>query len=251
MDEITLLKRKLLDTANRAYNQNIYTYTTFLSMSELSIYQSMKKELSFIHSETYGGFDAAERAVVQFGDSRELGYEGIYPIDVICVKPLVPKFSENLTHRDYLGAILNLGIERNLIGDIITDNQNGYIFCLNRISSFIIQNLTTIRHTHVQCSIGTPPEDILRPKLEAIEVIAASARIDAVVAALTRQSRSLVIEQFKAGKIYVNSFCCQNHSAQLKEGDILVIRHNGKFIYEGCGKETRKGRVYVHLQKYV
>ncbi|MBQ4284389.1 MAG: hypothetical protein IJB96_10745 [Lachnospira sp.] len=251
MDNISLLKRRLTDTAKRAYSQGNYTYSSFLSMSEIAIYKTMSKELEFIKSDTFGGYPNAERQVIQFGDSTEFGYVGTYPIDVIKVEPLSAKFSQNLTHRDYLGAILNLGIERHLIGDIIIRENEAYVFCLKRISEFIIDNLDTIKHTHVKCSLSWAPLEILRPNFEELDVIAASPRIDAVVSALTNKSRSAVVELFKTGKIFVNSFSCQDHSKQLKEGDILVIRHVGKFIYDGSGNETRSGRVYVHMRKYV
>lgn len=251
MDDTTLLKRKIMDTANRAYSQNIYCYTNFLSISELSIYHSMQKELSFITSKTFGGSSASERQVIQFGSEKDFGYEDTFPIDTLCVTPLVPKFAESLNHRDYLGAILNLGIDRSLIGDIVIKDHTAYIFCINHITDFIIENLTKIKHTNVKCSIYTSQVDELAPSFDNIEIIAASPRIDAVVAALTKLSRSKVIELFTSGRIYVNSLCCQNHSAQLKSGDILVIRGLGKYIYEGSGSETRKGRVYVQLKKYV
>ncbi len=251
MDDITLLKRKIIDTANRAYSQNIYCYTNFLSISELSTYHSMQNELSFITSQTFGGSPASERQIIQFGSSKEFGYEDTFPIDTICVTPLVPKFAEPLSHRDYLGAVLNLGIDRSLIGDIVIKDLVAYIFCVNHITDFIIEHLTKIKHTNVKCSLCTSQVDEIAPVLNDIEIIAASPRIDAVVAALTKLSRSKVIELFTSGKIYVNSICCQNHSAQLKSGDILVIRGLGKYIYEGSGNETRKGRVYVHLKKYV
>lgn len=251
MDDITLLKRKIMDTANRAYSQNIYCYTNFLSISELSTYHSMQKELSFINSQTFGGSPASERQVIQFGSAAEFGYEDTFPIDTLCVTPLVPKFAENLNHRDYLGAILNLGIDRSLIGDIVIKEHTAYIFCINHISDFVIENLIKIKHTNVKCSICTLQIDDIAPTLTDMEIIAASPRIDAVVAALTGLSRSKVIELFTSGKIYVNSLCCQNYSAQLKAGDILVVRGLGKFIYEGNGNETRKGRVYIRLKKYV
>lgn len=251
MDDTTLLKRKIMDTANRAYSQNIYCYTNFLSISELSVYHNMQKELSFITSKTFGGSPACERQVIQFGSEKDFGYEDMFPIDTLCVTALVPKFAEALNHRDYLGAILNLGIDRSLIGDIVIKDCAAYIFCINHISDFIIENLTKIKHTNVKCSICTLTVGDIAPSFDDIEIIAASPRIDAVVAALSKLSRSKVIELFTSGKIYVNSLCCQNHSAQLKSGDILVIRGLGKYIYEGNGSETRKGRVYVQLKKYV
>ena len=250
MDEVVLLKRKLMDAANKSYNSGIYTYTNFLSINELSIYHSMKNDLSFVHSETFGGNESCERQVVQFGDKENLGYEGTYPISLIKIEPLTPKFAEELGHRDYLGALMNLGIQRELLGDIFIKEKEAYVYCLSHISDFISDNLESVRHTHVKVTIFNDDFDIIKPELKDIEIIAASPRIDAVVASITKMSRSQCLELFSSKKIYVNGLCMENKSSQLKAGDILVIRGFGKFIYNGSVNETRKGRVYVKLQKY-
>ena len=210
----------------------------------------MKNDLSFIHSETFGGNESCERQIVQFGDKESLGYEGIYPISLIKIEPLTPKFAEELGHRDYLGALMNLGIQRELLGDIFIKEKEAYVYCLSHISGFISDNLESVRHTHVKVTIYNDDIDIIKPELKDIEIIAASPRIDAVVAGITKMSRSQCLELFSSKKIYVNGLSMENKSSQLKEGDILVIRGYGKFIYNGAGNETRKGRVYIKLQKY-
>lgn len=251
MDEDLLLKRKITDAANKAYRQNIYTYTNFLSISELDTYHRILPELSFIHSEAFGGSPACERQIVRFGSAKEFGYEETYPIDCIKVSPLISKFADQLSHRDFLGAILNLGIDRSLIGDIIIRENIGYVFCVSHISSFIMENLTKIKHTTVKCEqTGLISEDFA-PELADMEIICASPRIDAVVAGITKLSRSKAVELFRTQKIFVNGKTMENNSYSLKEGDILVIRGEGKYLYHGCGNETRKGRVYIRLQKYV
>ncbi|MCI8428390.1 MAG: hypothetical protein HFJ03_12795 [Lachnospira sp.] len=256
MNEETLIRRKILDSATKAYHQNIYTYTGFLGINELSIYHSMTNDLSFISSCCFGGTEASERQMIQFGSKKELGYSEEFPIDIIKISPLSPKFAESLGHRDYLGALMNTGIERSLLGDIIIKNTNAYLFCARHISDFIEKNISTIKHTNVVCtnitnSIDTSDIDGIKPELKELELIAASPRIDAVVASITKRSRSNAAELFNAKKIYINGICNENKSYQLKSGDIVVIRGTGKFIYLGCGNETRKGRIYVHLKQYV
>ena len=145
---------------------------------------------------------------------------------------------------------MNLGIQRELLGDIFIKEKEAYVYCLSHISDFISDNLKSVRHTHVKVTIYNDDIDIIKPELKDIEIIAASPRIDAVVAGITKMSRSQCLELFSSKKIYVNGLCMENKSSQLKEGDILVIRGFGKFIYNGAGNETRKGRVYIKLQKY-
>lgn len=256
MNEEMLIRRKILDNATKAYQQNIYTYTGFLGINELAIYHSMTKDLSFISSRCFGGNEACERQMIQFGSEEELGYSEDFPIDIIKISPVSPRFAETLGHRDYLGALMNTGIERTLLGDIIIKNTNAYLFCASHISDFIENNILTIKHTNVACinvtkSMNTSDMDMIKPELKELELIAASPRVDAIVASITKLSRSNASELFHNKKIYINGICNENKSYQLKAGDILVIRGTGKFIYVGCGNETRKGRIYVHLQQYI
>ena len=229
---------------------NIYTYTGFLGLSELAIYNSMKKELQFAYPSTFGGSESSERQIIRFGSPEIFGYDDSFPISVFKISPLTPKFAQELEHRDYLGAIMNLGIERSLIGDILIKEKDAYVYCMNHIAEFITDNLTTIKHNHVRATVCDKIPDIIRPVLTEFEVIAASARIDAVVASITKLSRSSALEFFSAKKVFLNGMNIENNSAQLKPGDILVIRGFGKFIFDGCGNETRKGRVYVHMRRY-
>lgn len=251
MNEDELLKRRVLDTANQAFNHSIYTYTNFLSISELSVVNSFKKELAFIDYDTFGGSQICERQLIRFGSPAMYGYDVPYPITTLIVHPLSVKYAEKLEHRDYLGALMNLGIERELIGDIIIKGTDAYIFCISHIADYICEQLDTIRHTHIQCSICKEEAPALKPELEDIRIIAASPRIDAVVASITKLSRSNTIELFSSKKIFVNGQCIENKSMHLKSSDILVIRGTGKFIYIGDEGETRKGRVYLTLRKYV
>ena len=103
----------------------------------------------------------------------------------------------------------------------------------------------------MRCYVCTHEVQALKPELEDIRIIAASPRIDAVVASIAKLSRSSSGELFSSKKIYVNGQCIENKSMHLKPDDILVIRGKGKFIYVGDESETRKGRTYLTLKKYV
>ena len=219
-----------MDAANRSFRQNIYTYTNFLDINEQSVFAQMKNALNFVAFKTYGGNDACERQMIQFGSYETLGYEEEFPITLIKISPLIEKYAESLSHRDYLGALMNLGIKREMLGDINIKGKDAYLYCVSHIADFIIDNLSTVKD---------------------IEVLSASERIDAAVASLTKLSRSQAVELFRARKIFINSRQMENNSYQLKANDILVIRGTGKFIYQGCGKETKKGRVYLSFKKYV
>ncbi|MBR3834285.1 MAG: hypothetical protein IKJ73_08200 [Lachnospiraceae bacterium] len=255
MNDEDLLKSRLKDLANKSYKQNIYTYSGFLTPAELILLDELKAEISHVDYQVFGGYEMAERCMVGFGSEQSLGYEGIWPIRIIKVEPLIEKFADDLSHRDFLGAVMNLGIERNVFGDILVkDGKRAYIFATDSIAEFIMDNLTKIKHTNVRTSIVEPDSDNmddLKPVLVDMNVIVASPRFDAIVGGATKVSRSEALNLFKAKKVTLNGRLCERNSMTLKAGDIFSIRGYGKFKYCGEGNETRKGRVYVSLQRYV
>ena len=253
MNEEQILKARLKNLAARAYQQNIYTYSNFLTPAELAILDSIKKDIAFMDFSTFGGAEICERQIVGFGSERLFGYEGIFPICIIKVEPLVEKFADELSHRDFLGAVMNLGIERNIFGDILVkNNKRAYIFCLNSIADFIVENLNKIKHTSVRCSIISPDEDLeeLKPELVDISCIVQAPRFDAIVAALIKCSRSEALNLFKMGKVTLNGRMCERNSMTLRDNDVFSIRGYGKYQYCGSGNETRKGRIYIHVKQY-
>jgi RNA-binding protein YlmH len=154
---------------------------------------------------------------------------------------------------------MNLGIEREMIGDIImkespkTGRRNtAYLFCVTSIADFIIDNLTRIKHTNVKTVI-CPDAALsdLAVQLKEVTCIAASPRIDAVIAGITGLSRSQVVTLFREKKVSLNSRLCENNSYSMKPDDILSVRGYGKYIYRHAGNETRKGRVYITLEQYI
>ncbi len=127
MDNELSLKKRFSELAQKAYKQNTYIFTNFLSINELNTFYTMSNEINFIGYSAYGGNEQCERQLIAFGSVNDFGYECEFPIRLIQITPLLKKFSDTFSHRDFLGAILNLGIERNVIGDIFIKNNSGYV----------------------------------------------------------------------------------------------------------------------------
>lgn len=253
MKEDNILKARLIDLAKKAYQQNIYTYSSFLNPTELCILDDIRDEIKYIDYEIFGGAEGNERRMVGFGSEAMFGYEGVWPISIICVAPILDKFAEELGHRDLLGALMNLGIDRSVLGDIIVKGKRAYIFVQDNMAPYIMEKLTKVRHTNVRCSLIDDGNavDELKPAFEDIECIVASLRFDAVIAALTKKSRSDVIGLFQSQKVSLNGRICEKNSMVLKPEDVFSIRGYGKYIYVGEERETRKGRLYTKVKKYV
>ena len=185
------------------------------------------------------------------GDPDEMGYEAPFPITCVKISPLQQKFADELSHRDILGAVMHLGIERGQTGDILTVGKAAYLFCTPAMGEYICRELTRVRHTTVSCCITDKLPETAETHYESVTVQAASERIDGIIAKLYHISRGECLALFRAGKIALNGAVTENSSAQLKTGDVVSVRGCGKFRYAGITGTTRKGNQIIEVEKYV
>ena len=246
------LKNRIKDLAEKSFRQNTYTFTGFLGLSEQDVFWKLEegRELQFAGYRLWGGYEEAERKVVRFGSPEELGYEEEYPIVCIHIQPLLAKFADNLSHRDFLGAQMNLGIERSTLGDIRVVEKEAYLYCLNSIADYICESLDKVKHTNVKCTVVTETKEIPQEEPEEMVVQLPSLRLDACLAKVYKESRNTILDMFRTGKVYVNGKLCENNSKQLKEGDVVNLRGYGKFIFDGMQNETKKGKLNVRIRIY-
>ncbi len=249
--EETFFRKRLIDLANQSYRNGAYTYTDFLTQEEQSVYFQIKQEIGSVKAVLFGGVEECERKVLRFGDEEELGYDAGFPICCIQIRPVAAKFSDELTHRDYLGALMSLGIERSTLGDIMIRQTEAYLFCLDSISNFILENLIQIKHTNVSCKVLDEMPEAITPQKEEVNLIVPGIRADVVIAKLCCLSRSKSIILFQEKKIFVNGRQLENNSYQLKEGDVVSVRGYGKFICGTVKGETRKGNLNLQVFRYV
>lgn len=240
-----LLTKRFKDLADKAYSRNIDIYTNFLGLMELSIFHELSKDLSYIDHELFGGANFCERKILRFGPGISS-----YPISCIHIRPTLKKFSDILTHRDFLGALINLGIKRETLGDIIIKDNEAYVFCLNSISDYIINNLDKVKHTSIKCNISSDIPDESYITISKHEYNVASLRLDAIIAEICNISRSNSQTLIREKKIFTNGILNENNSYNVKENDSITIRGYGRFIFGETIRTTKKGRFYVTISKY-
>lgn len=248
--ELQQLKKRLLELADRSYQHGIYTFTPFLGLSEQQTFYEIQREVEYAGVDMEGGSPMCERRMIRFGLAQHLGYEEPYPILCLKVEPHAPKFAEHLTHRDFLGAIMNLGIERSTVGDLFVQDKEAFVFCQEGIAPYLTQQLTQVRHTQVKCTVSAGSEGLKLPVPEQTAVSVSSARIDAVISKVYNLPRSQSMELFRAGRIYVNGRLTENNSYTLKTGDAITVRGFGRFGFTGEQGETRKGKVRIGVEVY-
>lgn len=238
----------MTDLSKRSEDKCIFTFSNFLNTEEISTLKENRKSFTFFS--LFGGAEGTERQMVRFGNEEELYYSEDFPIDCIEIQPLNKKFAEELSHRDYLGAIMNLSIEREHIGDIIIKEEKAFVFVTKKMSAFICENLTKIRHTSVKCSICKFSGTDSFYRLEERDIISSSLRADCVICAVYNLSRSTADSLFGAKKVFINSAQCENTSKILKSGDTVSVRGFGKFIFREEYSATKKGRLKIRVEIY-
>jgi RNA-binding protein YlmH len=247
-----ILRKRLTESANTADQRGICLFSDFLNLNEQNIFLSLKNDLPGIKYFAFGGFPDAERKMLCFcGDERILEQEEVtFPIFCIKIVPQSPKFSDSLNHRDYLGAVLNLGIDRSKVGDILIDDNTGYLFCTEGISSFLTDQLIKIKHTNVSAAVIQKDDFSYRPKYKEVAGTVSSVRLDSILSVAFSSSRSSLTGLIEGGKVFVNSKEVLSNSYQLKENDIVSVRGLGKFKFAGTSYQTKKGRYSVKILLY-
>ncbi len=194
---------------------------------------------------TNGLFEEAERRVIAFNNKYNIDY----PIEALKIRNK-SNFS-NLRHKDYLGAILSLGIDRNKIGDVVVKDDRAYVPVMEDISSYILNNLASIGKSPVEISILYDLVDLPSIDFDEISINVQSLRLDSVVAKLANISRSKAIELLDSSKVLVNYVKSKDKSQELLKGTRLTIRGNGKYIVGDIIGETRSGKQRIIVKKYV
>ncbi len=248
MTDDKFLQKRFTELAERAYASGRYIYSDFLGLNETDILMRMKKELQYAGLTLFGGTSDCERVVARFGDC---GYDETYPITCLSASPLQQKFADRLTHRDILGALMNLGIERDLIGDIYIKDNVAYFFCISRVAPVIISDFTNAKHTTLVCrEVDALPDGTgTEPQEERIQIT--SERADVIVAATYDLSREESLEVFREGKVFIDGRQCENNSAAVKPGTVVSVRGYGRFRYLGYENLSRKGKLNAKIEKWV
>ena len=247
--EATYISKRFIDLSKQANRKGIVTFSDFISMSEQSILQQNKDKLESEY-QISGGYEYAERQMVAFIPDA-LFYEWDYPMECIRIRPAYPKFAEKLTHRDVLGALMSLGIERSKLGDLIVNEAAMFFFAKEEIVPYILEQLTSIRHTIVTLEVSEERQIDYQPRFEEKEAIVTSIRLDAVIAAICNISRSAYLHMIQEGKVFVNGAVSLHNSYYCKPGDLLSIRGFGKVQFGETLGVTKKDRVRFSYQLFI
>ena len=248
-----ILGKHFADLAYSSKNRNMFCFSNFLGLPEMAVLDAFIKKEGFDKDfvSLCGGYSQSERKMARFGNPEELGWEEEFPIAVILAEPQNKAFSEDLSHRDYLGALMNLGINRDTIGDIRIEGSKAYIWVLRHLKDFIVDSLHQVRHTSMSVGEAERTEITIEERFEELELVIQSERLDSILSRLTHLSRGKAMELFKQGKVFLNGLPVDKGSTGVRTGDVITARGYGKFIYDGEARSTKKGKMVTIDRRYI
>lgn len=234
------------DLSKAAELRNITKFTKFCDERLLYVYKNFKSNSTFLNTAVWGGYEGSERAIIGFfPDYLEPDFK-LFPVS--CLKITGAK---GLSHRDFLGSVLGLGISRDMIGDICTCDDGCFIFVHESIEDYILYNLSKVANKNVKVSKSDDVSSLPSRQFEEITGTVSSERLDCVVSLFTHKSRSDTSSLINSERVFVNHVPITNASLKLNEGDVISVRKFGKAtLLKICG-ETKKGRIRIILNKYV
>ncbi len=244
-----LLLAKIDDLFTMCERRSVPVFSSFLDGGEIAAVEAGVKTPYGLSVMTFGGYEGAERKI--FGVFPEWSEPSAEEFLIAVLRVSAPRF-RTLSHRDYLGTLMSLGIDRRKIGDILTDADGAYVFVCADIAEYIAANLNKIANTGVKASVEDMSRiNVPKPETEERSCVCASLRLDAVVSAAADISRAAAEKIIRAGDVKLNHRLAQDRSAQVKQDDLLSVRGHGRFILKRALTQTRSGRLHIVIEKFV
>lgn len=247
--ESQLLISHLSDLADETAFQYYCTFSDFLNLNEQSVFFENRDKFLHVSFEMSGGCECAERRMIKFFND----YCGELPYPIVCIKiqAVSEKFSDRFTHRDFLGAVLNLGISRSKIGDMIIEDNKAYMFVSEPISQYICDSLEKVKHTKVTAVLSEIPQAAVSPKFKTKQGTVSSIRIDSLISLAFNLSRTNAVRYIAQGLVFINGKLVTGNHTIPKNNDIISVRTLGRFKLETTDLKSKKDKFIVKIHVYI
>ena len=244
MDSENLISR-VKDCVSLCFKSDVPRFLGFLSAAEAAEAELFLRKSGAKYS-FFGGYGEAERRYL--GVFPKWCESADFPID--CVTVSYPK-AYSLTHRDFLGALMGLGISRESVGDILVSSGTAVAFLSKTITEYVLSEIKKVGSVGVKLSVGMP--EVLPEVSKKITVrdTVSSLRLDCVVAAMASVSRSAAQDMIADSRVSVNSFVCQKPVRTVAPGDNITVRGKGGFTVISSNGQSKKGKTILIYSKFV
>lgn len=248
MKEDEILLAGIEDKIRQCQENYMTTNSSFLDMRQRTLAEARCRQHAGLRYRFYGGYEDAERTVAVFlPDYAELSDD-----NPLALLRITQDGYRTLSHRDYLGSLMGLGIKREMIGDILVRDGGADIVIRKDMGEFLLYNYEKAGRTTLKAELVSIEEIIVPENLfEEKRATVASLRLDNLIASAFSLSRGRAAEAIEGGAVFVNGLQSEKADRQIKEGDKLVLRGKGKVLLKEVGGVTKKDRVSVMLHKYL
>lgn len=243
--ESELLIARIGDTADICERTNKPKFFGFLSPEQAVLAEKYLQNRN-VNYRFFGGYGDAQRVLLGcFPDWVE---DFSFPVSAIT---FTFRKTDTLSHRDFLGSLMALGIKRETVGDILVGEGRAVVFVADEIKSFVLSQISKIGRTGVALSEGFSEPLPQTSKLVDVTDTVASNRLDCVVASVGSLSRGKACELIENGFVSINSVVCEKTTRLVNDGDIITVRGKGKFVITSLSGKTRKQRTVLEFKKYI
>ena len=247
-DGLKNLTDRVGDAVRLSQLRNVPKFVGFLSAEQAAL---LKKEFSGVPLVFFGGAKDCERTVLGVLPDYILNPEQAFPITLLCFEHPA---GFTLSHRDVLGTLMAQGIVRAGVGDIIFAPGKVYVFVLEELSAYLLQQVQKIGGVGVKPRVAAVQELALLQQTalkKELSFTVASLRLDAVLSGLLSVGRAEAERLIAEGRVSVGCFAAQKPTKKVAGGDTVTVRGAGKFKIISAGGVTRKGRARVLAEKYL
>ncbi len=244
-----ILCKKAQNAAQSAMKSGAVRTMPFMNEREQELCVSALNKVKCKEYFFWGGHESTLRKMLAIGD--DMPSKEHFDIQLLAITPNFSKIS--LTHRDYLGALMSLGITRDYIGDIIVLDNMALVFSAQKFAALICEELTAVKNVNVNARVATQNEENLInavSKQSEKTLTIASLRLDAILAAMLKTSRKNAADLIRAKYVMINHIKTQNCSFEVQEGDVFSIKGKGKFRLNSVGNKSKKNRIFINFTEY-
>lgn len=247
-EETKLLISRIGDMMNICEKSFCPRFSGFLSEGETAYAEKFLSYMGCHEYRLYGGYEGAARQVLCVYPEYCEPESADFPLKIVRFDS---RGASSLTHRDYLGSLMAMGINRNQTGDILCDEGGAYAVLSPAAAEMAVSGIEKIGRVGVKTRFVEGSSIVREDRFSEITATVASLRLDCVVAAAARLSREKACALIRSGSVSVNHGVTESVSENVAEGSVLSVRGAGRFIVSEIGCPTKKDRIHITIKKYI
>lgn len=240
--------QRALESAFLCLKKGAPVFTDFLDTKSASDIMRLTKETRGVKLIKNGGHTLCERVMICFCPEGFPENEIHFPLKALYIDS--SKFVKNLTHRDFLGSLIGLGLDRGKIGDIFVNEGNAVVFVREEIAGFLLMEFVSVGRAKVKVTEFTGEQFPFEKDGKIIKVSVPSMRLDAVIGEAFGLSRGKSADLIRAEKVFINHTLAASVSKGLAEGDVVSARGLGRAVVREIVGESKKGRLFVEIERF-